>query len=60
MIDSADSTLATVSIWTPWGEQKVQKLESRTALLRRAVTRMRGSDELPSVPDFSDRAWPAG
>ena len=60
MIDGADPTLTTVSVWTPWGEQKVQKLESCTAMLRRAATRMRGRDELLSVPDFSDRAWPAG
>ena len=58
MIESTDPVLPTVSVWTPWGEQKVGKGDSRAATLRRAAARLRASEELPSVPDFSERPWP--
>ena len=42
--DFSERGTAMVTVWTPWGEQRVPRADSRTASLRRMVKRLRDSE----------------
>lgn len=59
-IEAAEMTAPTVSVWTPWGEQKVVRSDSRAALLRRAAKRLRSQDESGLTQNLSDQVLAGG
>lgn len=46
--NTADQAKPIVAVWTPWGEQRVPRVESRGAILQRIAQRARDSDAAPS------------
>jgi hypothetical protein len=58
-IESGDANAATVSVWTPWGEQKVMQSDRR-ALLRRAQARLRRGDDAVAQQSLPEASFSAG
>lgn len=58
-IEGADANGSTVSVWTPWGEQRVLRSDGRAAMLRRAASRLRGNDD-GMVPQARPASGAAG
>lgn len=55
-VENTDASATTVSVWTPWGEQKVMRADKR-ALLRRVAARMRRTEDAVAPQSLSESAF---
>lgn len=54
--ESSDAGASVVSVWTPWGEQRVMRADRRV-LLRRVAARMRYAEETVAPQSLSEAAF---
>lgn len=55
-VENTEASVTTVSVWTPWGEQKVVRADKR-ALLRRVAARMRRAEDGIAPQSLAESAF---